>query len=175
VGWLASLPLVAMQTGGLIMGQQMGLGFARLYNPDLDDEGDVLGQMLFLMALAGFLIVGGHEAMVLAVLRSFEHVPLGGLALDESLLVTVNGVLLAALELALRVSAPVLVVIFLESLAMGFMAKTVPQLNILSLGFPLRILVGLAVVMVGLSVIDDVMMDSIDWTLEVIFRWIEGG
>ena len=50
------------QIGGLLMGQQMGLGFARLYNPSLEDDADVLGQVLFFMALAGFLLVGGHEA-----------------------------------------------------------------------------------------------------------------
>jgi flagellar biosynthesis protein FliR len=76
IGFAASLPMVAMQTGGLIMGQQMGLGFAMFYNPAVDDEADIVGQVLFFMALAGFLLIGGHEAMLLAVLHSFEHIPL---------------------------------------------------------------------------------------------------
>ena len=52
VGFAASMPMVAVQTGGLIMGQQMGLGFARFYNPGIDDEADVVGQVLFFLALA---------------------------------------------------------------------------------------------------------------------------
>ena len=67
IGLLASLPLMAMQMGGLLMGQQMGLGFATLYNPALGDEGDVVGQLFFFLALAGFLVVSGHEAIVAAV------------------------------------------------------------------------------------------------------------
>src|SRR5262245_17308129 len=47
IGFLALLPMVAMQMGGLIMGQQMGLGFARVYNPAMNEEGDVLEQSLF--------------------------------------------------------------------------------------------------------------------------------
>jgi flagellar biosynthetic protein FliR len=173
IGYLASLPLLALQTGGLIMGQQMGLGFAQLYNPAIDDEADIVGQMLFFMAIAGFLIVGGHEWMLLAVLHSFDHLPLGGFAIDLDVLHLISGALLASLELALRVAAPVLALVFLETVAMGFLAKTVPQLNILSLGFPIRILIGIGVVALGLVVIDDVAMDSLGETFNAITHWIE--
>ena len=173
IGFMASIPLVAVQTGGLVMGQQMGLGFAQLFNPTIDDEADVVGQMLFLMALGGFVLVGGHESLVLAVLHSFEHIPIGSSVADADLIALLTGLLLAALELALRVAAPLLALIFLESLAMGFIAKTVPQLNILSLGFPLRILIGMLIIAVGLVVIDEVVMDGVDETLALIFDWVE--
>lgn len=173
IGFISSLPLLAMQTGGLLMGQQMGLGFAQLYNPTIDDEADIVGQMLFFMALAGFVIAGGHESMLMAVLHSFEHIPLGRFAMDLNTLDLVSGVLLSSLELALRVAAPLLALVFLETVAMGFLAKTVPQLNILSLGFPIRILVGIAIVTLGLVVINDVATDSISETLQMLFQWIE--
>ena len=82
VGFLATLPLMAAQTGGLIMGQQMGLGFAQIYNPAIEDEGDLVGQILFFMILIGFIAIGGLEAMAMAVLHSFDHIPLGGFSPD---------------------------------------------------------------------------------------------
>jgi flagellar biosynthetic protein FliR len=172
VGFLASLPLIAAQTGGLLMGQQMGLGFARFYNPGIDDEGDVIGQVFFFMTLASFLIIGGHEAMLLAVLHSFELIPLGTFTAGADVVDLLAGVLLAAFELALRVATPVLALVFLESLVMGYMAKTVPQLNILSLGFPLRILASLALITLGLVVIDDVLMSGVDSMLDDLFAWL---
>lgn len=175
IGFLASLPLMAVQTGGLVMGQQMGLGFASFYNPAIDDEADVVGQMLFLMALAGFLVIGGHEAMLVAVLRSFEHVPAGVFVADTDLLGLVAGLLGSAFELALRIAAPLLALIFLESAAMGLVAKTVPQLNILSLGFPVRILAGMLIIMLALNVIDEVVMEEVEMVLDVILEWVESG
>jgi flagellar biosynthetic protein FliR len=174
IGFMASLPLLAMETGGLVMGQQMGLGFARFYNPAVDDEADIIGQLLFFMALAAFLVLGGHEWMFLAVLHSFEHIPLGGgvFVADLNLLNLATGLILASLELALRVAAPLLALIFLETVAMGFLAKTVPQLNILSLGFPLRILLGLAIVGVGLVVIHDVAMGGVEQMCTEVIAWI---
>ncbi|MHC5004551.1 MAG: flagellar biosynthetic protein FliR [Planctomycetota bacterium] len=173
IGYLASLPMIAVQTGGLVMGQQMGLGFATFFNPAMNDQADLVGQMLFFMTLAGFLIIGGHEAMVLAVLNSYHHLPPGSMAVDLDLLGIVAGLLTSALELALRVAAPLLALVFLESLAMGFIAKTVPQLNILSLGFPIRILAGLLMIVLGLHVIDSVVMEWTDELLAVMFGWAE--
>jgi flagellar biosynthetic protein FliR len=172
IGYLASLPLLALQAGGLIMGQQMGLGFAQLYNPAIEDEADIVGQMLFFMILASFLVAGGHEWMMLAVMHSFHHVPLGGFVLDQNVVHLFAGLLTASLELAIRVAAPLLAIVFLETVAMGYLAKTVPQLNILSLGFPLRILAGIGVTALGLVIINDVGMESISSTMSAIFDWI---
>ncbi len=176
IGYLASLPMVAVQVGGLVMGQQMGLGFARFYNPTIEDDADVLGQILFFMTLAGFLVIGGHEAMLMAVLHSFHHIPLPAMATlvpGPELMTLLTGVLTAAFELALRVAAPLLALIFLQTVGMGFIAKTVPQMNILSLGFPMRILAGLAIVSLGLVVMDEVVMELVDDTLGLMFEWIE--
>jgi flagellar biosynthetic protein FliR len=175
IGWLASLPLAAMQTGGLLIGQQIGLGFAQIFNPSIDDEADVIGQMLFFMTLASFLIIGGHEAMVLAVLNSFQLIPAGEFRVDGDLLAMLVGMLAAGIELSLRIAAPLLAIIFLESIAMGFVSKTVPQLNILSLGFPIRIMIGIGIVAIGLYIIHDVMMQYTDSVLESIMTMIGAG
>lgn len=173
IGYIASLPLTAMQTGGLLMGQQMGLGFARFYNPAIDDEADVLGQILFFMALAMFLLIGGHEYMLLAVLNSFEYVPLGGFVPDLALIDLLIGLLLSSFELGMRVALPLLGIVLIQSVAMGFIAKTVPQLNILSLGFPLRILMGFGIVAVGVTVMGDVLMDEFNSMFTQLFDWLE--
>jgi flagellar biosynthetic protein FliR len=176
IGYLASLPMVAVQIGGLVMGQQMGLGFARFYNPAMEDDADIVSQILFFMVLAGFLLIGGHEAMLLAVLHSFHHIPMPAMATlmpGPDLAALFVGVLTAAFELALRVAAPLLALIFLQTLGMGFIAKTVPQMNILSLGFPLRVLAGLTIISLGLVVMDEVVMGLVDDTLGLMFEWIE--
>jgi flagellar biosynthetic protein FliR len=176
IGYLASLPLVAVQVGGLVMGQQMGLGFARFYNPAMEDDADVLGQVLFMMLLAAFLLIGGHESMLLAVLHSFDHIPLpamASLSIGPELVTLLIGVITAAFEMALRVAAPLLALIFLQTVAMGFIAKTVPQMNILSLGFPLRVMAGLLIIILGLAVMSEVVMELVDDTLRLMFEWIE--
>jgi flagellar biosynthetic protein FliR len=173
IGFVASMPVFAMRAGGLIMGQQMGLGFARFYNPAAGEESDVLEQIFSFLAVVLFLALGGLDAMFLCVLRSFEHVNAGGFVGGAGAVELVVGVMLAATEFGLRIAMPLLGVVFLETIAMGFVSKTVPQLNVLSLGFPIRILVGLAVVIVALPVFMSVSESFTTDVLEAVVAWSE--
>ena len=165
------MPIFAMRAGGLIMGQQMGLGFARFYNPAAGEESDVLEQIMSFLAIVLFRGLGGLDAMFLCVLRSFEHVTAGGFVSGGGGADLVVGVMLAATEFGLRIALPLLGVVFLETIAMGFVAKTVPQLNVLSLGFPIRILVGLIVIIAALPVTLSVSESFTNEVVDTIIAW----
>ncbi|MFZ9915429.1 MAG: flagellar biosynthetic protein FliR, partial [Phycisphaerales bacterium] len=72
----------------------------------------------------------------------------------------------AAFELGLRVAAPLLAIVCLESVVMGYLSRSVPQLNVMSIGFPLRIVAGLAVIIASLAAIDEVLVDGTAGALE---------
>jgi flagellar biosynthetic protein FliR len=158
IGYVASLPLVGMQLAGVMIGHQLGLGLAQVFNPEFDEQTEVFSQFMFLAALAAFLIMDGHHAMIHALVGSFETIQLGGYVPDGRIVTVVTGLLTSAFELAIKVSAPLLAVIFLETLAMGFVARTVPQLNILSLGFPLRLILGFGITAGLVTLMFDEMM-----------------
>ena len=172
VGFMASMPLLAAQFGGLAMGQQIGLGFARFYNPAIGDESDALEQLLYFLALATFIALGGIESMFSCVVASFGSLPAGAVPAmfmpgsDVSPVAIFTGALTAAFELGLRVAAPLLAIVCLETVVMGYLSKTVPQLNVLSIGFPIRIILGLAVIVASLAAIDEALVDGTAGTLE---------
>jgi len=170
IGYGASLPLVAMQLGGLMMGQQLGLGFAQVLNPEFGENTDVFGQMLFLTALTIFIIMNGHHALLTTLVHSFGSVPLGGYMPGASVVQVMTGLLAAMFELAVRVAAPLLCLVFLETVAMGFIARTVPQLNILSLGFPLRIILGIMLVIALIVPMHEALVVSIRESLSVLYE-----
>jgi len=172
IGFIAVLPLMAAQIGGHLAGQQMGLGFAQFFDPTIEDDADVMGQLFYFCTIALFLLVGGHEALILAVLHSFEHVSVGGPLAVATMPEMAAGLITAGCELALRVATPVLAIVLLETIAMGFIAKTVPQLNVLSLGFPIRILAGWTMLIIGLIVIKQVLVDGLDDGLDAMFQWV---
>lgn len=173
IGLIASLPIISVQMGGLIAGQQMGLGIASFYNPAIDTEGDIAGQLLFFMAVAIFLGLGGMEAMHGAVVRSFELTPAGGLAWEMAPVELLAGMVTAGFELAIRVAAPVLCVIFLETVAVGMIMKTVPQMNILSFGFPVRILAGVSAMYASAAAIADATTGDVQRTMRETRAWVE--
>ncbi len=167
IGFLAALPMLATELGGLIVGQQLGLGFARVYNPAMESDADVVGQMLFYLAMVVFIALGGIDLMFSILLNTFVNVPPGGFAATGDLLALIAGLLTSAYELAIRIAAPVLCLIFLETFALGFMNKTAPAFNILSLGFPIRIILGTVALIAALGPIHEGVIDSVREALDL--------
>ncbi len=147
IGYAASLPMVGMQLGGHMIDQQMGLAAAAIFNPEFDDQTGVTGQLLFMFALALFVAAGGLNVMLHTLAQTFRHVPLGGFANFEQVAHLVVGLISIMFELGLRIAAPLLCLMFLVSVGMGFLMRTVPQFNILSVGFSIRILSSLLLMM----------------------------
>ncbi len=152
IGYCASLPLIGMQLGGDIIDKQIGIGFADLVNPETGEQSGVIANTLFMMALAIFIILGGHRIMLMVLVGSFDTVPIGGFSDFQGLVTMVLGMLTVAFHTGFRIAAPLLCLIFLETVAMGFIARTVPQLNIMSVGFTLRILNGIILLVAFIAI-----------------------
>lgn len=174
IGLLGAIPLIAVQMAGHIMGYQMGLSLAQTFNPEMDGNTDVLGQILFLAGLGLYITLGGVDGAYVALLTSFEHVPPGGLAPGAQPLALLVGLLEAGFELALRMSAPVLAITLLLQLAMGVVMKTMPQINILSIGFALKIIGGLVVMVVGAGVALELLGGEIERVTGLLIEWAGG-
>lgn len=173
IGIVASIPLITAQLAGLIMGQQMGLGLASVFNPTIEIEGDNIGQMLFFIAISGFLIAGGLEIIFDTLVGTFARTPIGGFALADAPLELLVAVVSSGFEVALRVALPVLVILFMENVAMGFIMKTLPSLNIMTFGFPIRILGGLAIVIGSLTFMMEAIMGAMEGDLLLLQEWAQ--
>lgn len=174
IGLLALLPLAAIQFGGLIMGQQMGLGLAQVLNPAVDIESDNIGQILFMGALVVFLQAGGVDLLFGALVTTFDRLPPGGASLDLAPLNLVTGLIASSYSIALRVALPVVALMLLESAASSLLMKTVPSINIMSVGFPVRILIGLIMLVAGLASIGHVAYDDLSDAFGIISQWTSG-
>lgn len=173
IGSIATLPLMALQMAGHLMGYQMGLALAQAYNPELDMQTEIFGQILFFMGIGLFMAFGGVEVMYSALVNTFDTVPLGGFAPGSAPLELMVGTLASGFALAVRISAPVLAAVTLILVAMGFIMKTMPAINVLSVGFAIKIICGVGISIAGLSVIADVAGDEINRVLELIAAWPE--
>lgn len=172
IGLLAGLPLIAVQMGGYVMGYLMGLSLAESFNPELEANGSAIGDALYYMAALVFIGVGGLEVLFATLAHSFTTAPVGLFSAVDLPLDLLLGVMTSGFELAIRVSAPVMAVVMLQLLSMGFVMKTMPQINIMSIGFAAQIIAGLAILLVSIGIIATVSGDEIDSVLDQITGWV---
>lgn len=160
IGFGASLPLTGMQLGGRMIAQQMGLGLAEVFSPG-EQQAGIISRLMFLFALLAFLVVDGHLVLLGTLIDCFHTVPPGGFRVDQRVMDLILGLLSSMLHLAIRVAGPLLCLVFLQSVAMGFIGRTVPQMNILSIGFVVRIFVGVTILIAAMQTKAGVMVDAI--------------
>lgn len=171
IGTIAALPLAGLSMGGYMIGHQMGLTLARSFNPETNTETGAVEQLMYFLGIYIFIGIGGLEAMVIGVLNTFERIPVGGLVMTDAPLELFLSVLHASFELAIRLSAPVLGVIVMILIAMGVLMKTMPQINILSVGFAIKIMVGLLIFSGTLIALEETIGDEMTRVLGEVLKW----
>jgi flagellar biosynthetic protein FliR len=142
LGFAAQFIFFAVSFAGEVIGFQMGLSMAQIYNPAEGLYSNPLGRLLGFTFLMVFLLIDGHHHVMRALMASFEVVPLAGAQLTTvgPILLEWTGTLFVT---ALRLASPFMVTIFLVDTALGVFARVVPQADLFSVGLPLKLLTGL--------------------------------
>ena len=161
IGLALAMLLMGAQVAGQLVGQQAALSLGQVVDPMQNIRSTVLGQLYATVMTLLFLLLGGHRAMMAALLDTFEVIPLMSFRFDESFIVLLVEMLTAAFILGIRVSGPVLIALFLTAVALGFLSRTMPQFNILTVGFTLRILLSLGVAGIALTSCQELLIDAI--------------
>ncbi len=142
MGFAMQVVFHAAQLAGEIIGLQMGLGFATLYDASVPGFIPIIGQYLGIVVSLAFLAVDGHLLLVAALVESFQVLPLAPFSAPSGLRALVEwGSSIFSYSLALAL--PLLAALLITNLALGVLTRAAPQLNIFAVGFPLTILIGI--------------------------------
>jgi len=177
LGFLVSVIFAAFQLSGQFFAVQIGFGINEVLDPLGQISVPLIGQFKNLIGLLVFLAINGHHFMVEAIYRSYELAPVLGVkkavagGLLKYLMHSFSGMFVVALKIAI----PIMGVIFLISVSMGVLAKAAPQMNIMMLGFPFKIVVAFGMLLVITPLIVRIMHVSLERTFnfvtKVLIHW----
>lgn len=131
-----------IQAGGELIAMQMGFSMMQFADPTTNTQVGVISHMLFIVTAIIFLMFDGHIYLLRAFIETFNYIPAGGLLISQTIFDQIFLLANMLFSLALKIIAPVLAAIFLTELGLALMCKMAPQMHIMELGFPLKILVG---------------------------------
>lgn len=140
----------AVETAGQVVGVQMGMGMAGVMDPQYGNQVSPVGMLWTIATILIFLGINGHHIFFKAMVHSYQWVGPGELGLLS--LPSYEAIMDGATQmfvLAVMIMAPTSVAVFFSHVAMGIIAKVVPQIPILIVGMPMNIAIGL--VFAGLS------------------------
>ncbi|MCE5302723.1 MAG: flagellar biosynthetic protein FliR [Planctomycetaceae bacterium] len=159
-----------MTLAGQLIGAASGLTVADVFDPSLNEDVPLFSRLFFLLAVAIFFCVGGHRMVLEGLLDTFKTIPPGGATFSRSIVdgfVTLAG---QSFALAVRASAPVVMALLLATLTLGLVGRTLPQLNVLSLGFGVNAMLAFAALSLTLGVAAIAFADQIAPALETLLE-----
>ncbi|GGG21909.1 flagellar biosynthetic protein FliR [Lysinibacillus alkalisoli] len=164
IGLAGYIVMSAIQIAGSFIDFQMGFAIANIIDPQTGAQSPLIGQFFNTLALLLLLAVNGHHVIMDGIFYSYEYLPVSQMMPtlgDEQFALFIIGTFTTIFGLAFQMAAPIIATLFLVDLALGITAKTVPQLNIFVVGFPIKITVSFLVIIIMIAVMMEVIMKLI--------------
>ncbi|WP_226643892.1 flagellar biosynthetic protein FliR [Mesobacillus subterraneus] len=168
IGFIAALMMAAIQIAGGFIDFQMGFAIANVIDPQTGAQSPLMGQYLYTIALLFLLTVNGHHLLMDGIFYSYNFIPIDQVAIPfgneniaEFIILSFNKMFIIAFQMSL----PVVGSLFLVDVALGIVARTVPQLNIFVVGLPVKIAVSFLVLIAVMGVLIMVISDLFSTTL----------
>jgi len=174
---LANLIFAAVQFAGQVMSFQMGMAIANVFDPATSAQGAITAQLASVLAMLLWLSAGVHHAFIMALADSFTVLPIGD-AWSSHGWDLLNDAAAQMFILALRLVAPVMVLLFFVYIALGLLARAVPQIQVFFVSFPLTVGLGLFTFALSLPAVISLTYDafvSLGTQLPTMMRSLAGG
>lgn len=150
IGFASSLIFSAVQMTGSLLDMQVGFGVVNIFDPQVGHQVPLIGNFKYILALFLFLTLNGHHILLTAILDSFALVPVTGIVFTASITEMMINMFCELFVFAVKITIPVIAAVIITDLALGILARTMPQMNVFVVGVPAKIIVGIFVLSVTL-------------------------
>ncbi len=145
--------LNGIQITGQLISQLGGTALADVFDPNLEENVSVYSQFFYFVTLAMFVLLDGHRLTMDALLDTFAHLPPGQASLGATYVEALTNLLSQSFILGIRAAAPAMTALLLATLVLGLIGRTLPQINILAVGFSVNSLVSLGCMFTSIGVV----------------------
>jgi flagellar biosynthesis protein FliR len=168
LGLGVSVTIAGLQLAGSIVSQLSGMSLAEAFDPCFESDVPLLAQFLTVLAIALFLLMGGHRLMIDGLLESFAAMPPGGAVVDARMIEVLLSAVGDGFALAVRAAAPAVAALLVASLTLGALSRALPQLSTMALGFGLNVFAALGGLWLSLGTIAYLFEEQVRTVLENI-------
>lgn len=152
LGYISYLIITAIYLAGQMIDMHIGFGMVSVFDPMSNIQIPVTANLYFVLTMLMFLAIDGHHLLISTLTDSFTMLPLNSsLVFDNTLLDFFLKLFTSVFVIGFKIAAPVTAAVFIADVSLGVIAKAVPQVNVFVIGMPLKILLGLLVILFTLT------------------------
>lgn len=174
MGFIIYTITITLQGAGHLIDTHMGFTMSSAIDPVFGVQSPMMGSFQLVLATMIMLATNAHYYLIVAMVRSYEFVPLNTNGLPNSLNFFIH-IVINVFSLSIQLALPIIAVMILTDIGMGLLSKAVPQLNIFSVIFPAKIILGFVILILTISFFGssvNMLFDkSMTWLFELFKGW----
>lgn len=156
---------------GQIIDMKIGFGMINVVDPQHRVQVPLMGNFYYILAFLLLLSFDGHHMIINALVDSYKFIPIGKFIIKKKSAFMMIDVLAKSFATGFKLSAPIVIVIFLADLLLGILSRTIPQMNVFVVGMPLKILIGLVIISVSIPIFYSMATGVFNQTVETIYNF----
>jgi flagellar biosynthetic protein FliR len=168
LGLTIALLFSIVQLSGRIIEQQMGLTMMEIVDPLTESESSAFSGLLEMIFALLFLSAHGHHLFLLTLSKSYEAFPSGTMPTIASLVAGVIETNTTMFMAGLRLAAPMLAAFLVLMVALAMLARLVPEMDILFMSMPARLLLGIFLAAAFLPFLSSFVSEMADWMARLL-------
>lgn len=162
LAFLVRLVFSATDIAGQMVSISMGMGMAGAMDPQFGTQVSLVGNLWNIVAILIFLAINGHHLFFKALIESFNWVQPGTINITEATFKGIINGVQHMFVLSIQIMAPAAAALFMSHVAMGVIAKTVPQMPVMIVAMPMNIAIGFTFIVLSLSYFMPLMIKNFD-------------
>jgi len=158
IGFTVYLLFAVFYFVGQLVDFQIGFSMVSVYDPVSQIQAPITGNLYYLIICAFFIITGGLHHLLYELVMSYQVVPIGGgqVLSNSALMSYLVGMMVDYLTIGVKIAMPVVGAIIVVDVALGVLVKASPQMNVFVVGMPIKVFIGLVVLMITIAAVPDV-------------------
>lgn len=148
-GFITNMCFNSLKIAGSLIDQQLGLSMASIYDPNTNTQNTLIETILYWLGVMIFFSMNGHHQLIAGIQNSFNLVKVGQLILSGNFDYVIN-VFVQCFIIGIKIAVPMILSLLIAELLIGFISKSVPQLNVMVVSMPLKLLMGIIFIMIAL-------------------------
>ena len=174
LGYLVVLMFSLFINAGQMVDLKSGLMLSGVFEPQFGSQVTYMGQLYYLLALVFYLTLNGHHYFIRSLADSFTLIPVGEPFMDSVLTEGVIGFFAELFALSFQLVAPIIIILMILDIALGLLAKTVPQVHVFIEGLPLKIAFSMLLFAVLLPLFGTVWEGLLDHFTGFLYQFMKG-
>lgn len=172
LGFISYLIFSSIYIAGQLIDMRIGFGMVSVFDPITNVQVPITADFYVIFATLFMLITDSHHLLIKAVTESFIILPIGEANFNGVLIQQLIKLFSTSFAIGFKIAAPVTVVILITDISLGIISKSIPQLNVFMLGMPIKIIVGLIVILITIGAFKGIVNVIINGTYEEIYKFL---